>query len=110
VRSAKVRAKIQVEGIDDPAKGVDPVTGPEADSEQAAIARETAALVESVLAGLPPAQREAFVLLRYEGMSIQEAAEVLGSTPTAVKLRAFRAYEALREALGRAREEGGHGG
>ena len=86
------------------------VTGPEADSEQAAIARETAALVESVLARLPPPQREAFVLLRYEGMSVQEAAEVLGSTPTAVKLRAFRAYEALREALGRTREEGGHGG
>ena len=44
-----------------------------------------------------------------EGMSVQEAAEVLGSTPTAVKLRAFRAYEALREALGREREEGDHG-
>jgi RNA polymerase sigma-70 factor (ECF subfamily) len=110
IRSVKVRARIQVEGPDGDAKSVDPVTGPEADSEQAAIARETAALVESVLAGLPPPQREAFVLLRYEGMSVQDAAEVLGSTPTAVKLRAFRAYEALREALGRVREEGGHGG
>ena len=68
-------------------------------------------IVESVLARLPSAQREAFVLLRYEGMSVQDAAEVLGSTPTAVKLRAFRAYEALREALGRARagEEGSRG-
>jgi len=46
-------------------------------------------------------KREAFVLLRYEGLSVQEAADVLGSTPTAVKLRAFRAYEALRAALGR---------
>ena len=111
VRSAKVRAKIQVDGGDDQTSAADPVTGPEADSEQAAIARETAALVESVLARLPSAQREAFVLLRYEGMSVQDAAEVLGSTPTAVKLRAFRAYEALREALGRARagEEGSHG-
>jgi len=111
VRSAKVRAKIQVDGGDDKANAADPVTGPEADSEQAAIARETAALVESVLARLPAPQREAFVLLRYEGMSVQDAAEVLGSTPTAVKLRAFRAYEALREALGRTRagEEGPHG-
>ena len=39
------------------------------------------------------------MLIRYEGMSVKDAAEVLGSTPTAVKLRAFRAYEALREAL-----------
>jgi RNA polymerase sigma-70 factor (ECF subfamily) len=109
VRSAKVRAKIHAPAVDDSAKLADPVTGPDADSEQAAIARETAALVESVLARLPAAQREAFILLRYEGMSVQDAAEVLGSTPTAVKLRAFRAYEALREALKREREEGGHG-
>ena len=102
VRSAKVRrTRERPEGSD----GVphDPPTGPEADSEQALVARETAALVERTLATLPPAQREAFILLRYEGMSVDEAAEVVGSTPSAVKLRAFRAYEALREALGRPR-------
>jgi RNA polymerase sigma-70 factor (ECF subfamily) len=32
--------------------------------------------------------------------SIREAAEVLGATPGAVKLRAHRAYVALRSALG----------
>ena len=47
----------------------------------------------------PPAQRDAFILIRYEGLSVQDAAAVLGATPTAVKLRAFRAYEALRAAL-----------
>jgi RNA polymerase sigma-70 factor (ECF subfamily) len=109
VRSAKVRAKIQSQGAEDGANIVERMTGPEADSEQEAIARETAALVESVLARLPTAQREAFVLLRYEGMSVQDAAAILGSTPTAVKLRAFRAYEALREALKQEREEGGRG-
>jgi len=67
------------------------------------IARETAAIVETVLARLPAAQREAFVLLRYEGMSVQEAAEILGSTASAVKLRAFRAYEALRVSLDKKR-------
>ena len=56
-------------------------------------------MVERVLARLPPAQREAFVLIRYEGLSVQDAAAVLGATPTAVKLRAFRAYEALRAEL-----------
>jgi RNA polymerase sigma-70 factor (ECF subfamily) len=78
-------------------------TGPDDDSEQILIARQTAEIVQQILAKLPASQREAFVLLRYEGMSVEEAAEIVGSTPTAVKLRAFRAYEALRDALGRAK-------
>jgi RNA polymerase sigma-70 factor, ECF subfamily len=110
VRSAYVRAQRERDkkGPSDSPSLPEPMAGPDADSEQTAIARETAALVENVLGGLPPAQREAFVLLRYEGMSVQDAAEILGSTPTAVKLRAFRAYESLREALGqkRTRKEG----
>jgi RNA polymerase sigma-70 factor (ECF subfamily) len=109
LRSARVRAKtFEREGTDG-APSPEPATGPEADSEEAAIARETAALVEAVLARLPTSQREAFVLLRYEGMSVEEAAEILGSTPTAVKLRAFRAYEALREALGKAKRKSAGG-
>ena len=78
-------------------------TGPDADAEQAAIARETALLVERVLQDMPEQQREAFVLLRYEGLSLQEAAQITGATEGAVKLRAFRAYERLREAFGRPR-------
>jgi RNA polymerase sigma-70 factor (ECF subfamily) len=70
-----------------------------ADAESAAIAAQAARVVEAVLAELPAAQRDAFILLRYEGLSVQDAAGVLGATPTAVKLRAFRAYEALRAAL-----------
>ncbi len=75
-------------------------TGPDADGEQVTIARDLARVVEATLAKLPPNQREAFVLLRYEGMSVADAAEVLGATEGAVKLRAFHAYEALRSALG----------
>jgi RNA polymerase sigma-70 factor (ECF subfamily) len=76
-----------------------------ADAEARAIASQAARVVEEVLARLPASQREAFVLLRYEGMSVQDAAAVLGATPTAVKLRAFRAYEALREALAELRDQ-----
>jgi len=110
VRAAKVRGRGSAdakEGHQAPPAEV--TTGPEADSEQLLIARETASLVEAVLTRLPVAQREAFVLLRYEGMSVVEAAEVLGSTKSAVKLRAFRAYEALRAALGPKREMQGGG-
>jgi RNA polymerase sigma-70 factor, ECF subfamily len=67
-----------------------------ADAEAVAIAAQTAQAVERVLSRIPAAQREAFILLRYEGLSVQDAAAILGATTTAVKLRAFRAYEALR--------------
>jgi RNA polymerase sigma-70 factor (ECF subfamily) len=79
--------------------GSEPADPRRDDAEAVAIASETARAVERVLAGIPTAQREAFVLLRYEGLSVQDAAAVLGVTQTAVKLRAFRAYEALRAEL-----------
>jgi RNA polymerase sigma-70 factor (ECF subfamily) len=63
-------------------------------------AREIAARIGGVLAKLPESQRVAFELLKQEGLSVAEAAEVLGTTVAAVKLRAHRAYEAVRRALG----------
>jgi RNA polymerase sigma-70 factor (ECF subfamily) len=70
-------------------------------------ARELASNVERVLASLPVSQRTAFELIKGEGLSVAEAAQVLGTTVSAVKLRAHRAYEALRGALGDAGTEGG---
>jgi RNA polymerase sigma-70 factor (ECF subfamily) len=63
-------------------------------------AQQLARRVERELAKLPPAQRVAFELVKNEGLSMAEAAQVLGTTVAAVKLRAHRAYEALRIALG----------
>ena len=63
--------------------------------------REAARLVEAELARMPGNQRVAFELLKVEGLSHQEAAHVLGTTVSAVKLRAFRAYAAIRAVLGR---------
>lgn len=56
--------------------------------------------LEAELERLPSSQRAAFELIKNEGLSICEAAKVLGTTPNAVKLRAHRAYAALRSALG----------
>jgi len=56
--------------------------------------------VERERARLPEAQRIAFELVKREGLSMKEAAQVLGTTVTAIKLRAHRAYVALRAALG----------
>lgn len=75
------------------------VTSNEGSPEEHARAKELMQVVDGVLRELPETQRAAYVLLREEGLSVAEAAGVLGATPTAVKLRAFRAYEAIRGAL-----------
>lgn len=62
-------------------------------------AQEVQARVLATLQGMPSSQREAFVLLRLQGESVPEAAERLGVSRGAVKLRAFRAGESLREAF-----------
>ena len=48
---------------------------------------------------MTPARREAFVLLRYEGLSVAAAAQIVGISEGALKIRAFHAYEILRSAL-----------
>lgn len=55
--------------------------------------------LERELARLPEPHRAAFDLVKNQGLSVREAAAVLGATPMAVKLRAHRAYAALRAAL-----------
>jgi RNA polymerase sigma-70 factor (ECF subfamily) len=62
-------------------------------------AREIAEKLEAELGQLPESQRAAFELLRIEGLSHAQAAQVLGTTVSAVKLRAHRAYERLHLAL-----------
>jgi RNA polymerase sigma-70 factor (ECF subfamily) len=63
--------------------------------------REMLGIVRETLEQLPMLQRDAFVLIRNEGLSVSDAAQILGATEAAVKVRAFRAYEALRAALER---------
>ncbi len=55
--------------------------------------------VQQRLAALPEAQRTAYKLLQQDGLSLKGAAEVLGTSVSAVKLRAHRAYAALRAVL-----------
>ena len=66
-----------------------------------------ASLTMAALEELPARQREVVVLLKLHGASIAEVAAITGSTPNAVKVRAHRAYEKLRELVKRqARREG----
>jgi RNA polymerase sigma-70 factor (ECF subfamily) len=61
--------------------------------------KQAARILQETLSQLPEAQRAAFELIKYDGLSVAQAAEVLGTSVIAVKLRAHRTYEALREAL-----------
>ena len=70
--------------------------------DEIAIAREMAVLVAAELQRLPEPQRAAYELVRARGLPESAAAEALGTTTAAVKQRTYRAYVALRAALGMA--------
>jgi RNA polymerase sigma-70 factor (ECF subfamily) len=55
--------------------------------------------LEQAIRGLSPDQRRALELLRVDGVSIGAAARRAGTTPGALKVRAHRAYKALRQLL-----------
>lgn len=88
------------EGISEPADGadLDSLASTEPAADETVEAHEVASRLEARLATIPEQQRVAFQLVKQEGLSLAEAAEVLGTTVAAVKLRAHRAYTALRGA------------
>lgn len=59
-------------------------------------AKQYAKQAKKAFDDLPESQRTAFELIRGDGLSVAQAAEVLGTTENAVKLRVHRVYEALR--------------
>jgi RNA polymerase sigma-70 factor (ECF subfamily) len=73
---------------------------PDPPADELLEAEQLAKRIRAELERLPEAQRTAFQLLKEEGLSVAEAAQVLGTTVSAVKLRAHRAYVALRAVLG----------
>ena len=60
---------------------------------------ELAAEVRKAIFGLPPLQREALILFEYEGLSLNEVAEITGADAGAVKGRLYRARERLKSVL-----------
>lgn len=70
------------------------------DPERQAAAREQVRAVEAAVDRLPAPQRAAFVLRDVEGLDTEEAAEVLGVSTAALRVRLFRAHRALRRELG----------
>jgi RNA polymerase sigma-70 factor (ECF subfamily) len=73
---------------------------PDAPPDRVVELRRLTQRLEAELGGLPEAPRVAFELIQLDGLTVAEAAQVLGTTTAAVKMRAHRAYEALRQRLG----------
>jgi RNA polymerase sigma-70 factor (ECF subfamily) len=67
----------------------------ETDDEQ----RQRAARVRAALASLPEAQREVIELHWFEESPYEEIARIVGASVAAVRVRAHRGYERLREIL-----------
>lgn len=73
----------------------DPAERPDAAYDRAA----TRAQITSALAELPPEQREAFLLHREGGLTVQEIGQVVGANRETVKSRLRYANQRLRKAL-----------
>lgn len=92
-------ARSRLSNVSHPLDELSLASGLDGDGEAVLMAREAEERIRSTLEALPSQQREAFELLRLQGESVADAAERLGVTRSAVKLRAFRAGESVREAF-----------
>ena len=77
---------------------IEPDTGTEQPLRQV-LSEELTALVKEAVLALPPLQREALVLFEYEGLSLNEIAQITDSDVGAIKGRLFRARERLKTIL-----------
>lgn len=73
--------------------------------EQRLLARETLEQIGQAVAALPPAQREVLTLRDIEGLSAEEACNVLGVTDTNQRVLLHRARARVRAALERYLDE-----
>ncbi|MCX7284784.1 MAG: RNA polymerase sigma factor [Novosphingobium sp.] len=69
------------------------------DPESAAISTREVARISAAVAALPANLKDALILCRLEGMSMADAAQVLGLTEKAVETRIYRARQKLSEIL-----------
>ena len=62
--------------------------------------REAAEILEWALSQLSPEQRAVLTLVYLDGYTVREAADLLGWSLVNVKVRAYRARQAMRKVLG----------
>ena len=79
---------------------VESPTDPGPDPERACAQAELSYVFARILDDLPPNYRAVITLCDFEGFSGKEAAQRLGTTPSAVKARHHRARRAIRGSVG----------
>jgi RNA polymerase sigma-70 factor (ECF subfamily) len=89
-----------------PREDLEAMVAPDASPEARARHRQELARVFARLDDLSPKRRVAFVLVAVEGMSLGDAAALLGATPDAVKQRVREARHELAPARGPNEQEG----
>jgi RNA polymerase sigma-70 factor (ECF subfamily) len=67
------------------------------DTESNIVNKDQIKHINKAIESMPPACRDAFILVRFEEMSYQEAAEVLNISMSALKVRVHRAHGILTE-------------
>jgi len=95
----RARHPVVLEG---PQSGISPLNVPDEKAAQpfeTMTAEERGRLVRAAIEKLPPAQRLAVILRRYEGLSYSEIAETMDKTVPAVKSLLSRAKSSLTESL-----------
>jgi RNA polymerase sigma-70 factor (ECF subfamily) len=86
-----------LEGADD---GSEQVPSPGGALDEQLAPRELLRRLDRALQTLPAKNRVAFEMVALDGLSLEEAAQVLDTTVNTVKMRKFYAMTALREMLG----------
>ncbi|MBI4907258.1 MAG: RNA polymerase sigma factor [Acidobacteria bacterium] len=79
---------------------------PSSDPRSTMETRLEANSILAVMERIPESQREILMMLKVSGMSVEEVARATGSSSAAVKQKAYRAYQAVRRALGLKQEQG----
>jgi RNA polymerase sigma-70 factor (ECF subfamily) len=101
VRRGEYRTRPEVDPLSEDGAPLDPdaLPGNSANPEEMARGQALSRDVEAMLARLPESQRAAFVLARFEGLSYEEIAQVLGTTVPSVKSLVHRATVSAAKAL-----------
>lgn len=73
--------------------------GDQSSPEHLVAAREAALGLDRVLRALPPDEATVLILARFEGMSYDDIATIIGRSATATKQLAYRALKRVRAAL-----------
>src|SRR5262245_32449023 len=105
LRAAKSRSEVNIDCLlplfDEQGRHATPVRSLPMTTESLFLSQETRAHVRACIDRLPSAYRTVLILRDIEDVDTAEAAEILGITPNAVKLRLHRARQALRTLLER---------